>query len=146
MLYTERAETAAVSRCTSHASAVSTPLGCSSKMRYKELVTRVEPHASALSLLESGEHSAISKRPTGRLCVGSASLGSDGLSLCSIALLSVELTGALDAAQLLFLGLTLSVATLQTVDRFFVLFFPFRMYTHTRQANRARGNTLNGVH
>ena len=65
--------------------------------------------------------------------MGSASLGSDGLSLCSIALLSVELTGALDAAQLLLGGLTLSVATLQTVDRFFLLFFLSLpdIYTHT---------------
>ena len=49
-------ETAAVSCGTSHASAVSTLLRCIySKTRYKKLVTHVESHASAVSLLESGE-------------------------------------------------------------------------------------------
>ena len=50
--YTERAETAAVSCDTSHASAASTPL---IETHYKKLFTHVESHASALSLLESGE-------------------------------------------------------------------------------------------
>ena len=49
MVYTERAEMAAVSCGTSHASAGY------SKMRYKKLLTRAESHASAVSLLESGE-------------------------------------------------------------------------------------------
>ena len=41
---------------TSHASAVSTPLPSGyPKKRYKKLVTHVESHASAVSLLESGE-------------------------------------------------------------------------------------------
>ena len=51
------AETAAVSCGTSHASAVSTPLRWIFK-KYgikKKLVTHVESHASAVSLLESGE-------------------------------------------------------------------------------------------
>ena len=56
MVYTERAEMAAVSCGTSHASAVSTPLRwIFKKTRYKKLVTHVESHASAVSLLESGE-------------------------------------------------------------------------------------------
>ena len=55
MVYTERAETAAVSRGTGHVSAISTPLDGYSKTRYKKIVTHVESHASALSLLESGE-------------------------------------------------------------------------------------------
>ena len=56
MVYTERAEMAAVSCGTSHASAVSTPLRWMFKKRaVKKLVTHVESHASAVSLLESGE-------------------------------------------------------------------------------------------
>ena len=51
------AETAAVSCGTSHASAVSTPLQWISvkKRTIKKLVTRVESHASTVSLLESME-------------------------------------------------------------------------------------------
>ena len=52
MVYTERAETASVSRGTSH-------FGGYSKTRYKKLVTHVESHASAVSLLESGEQRFI---------------------------------------------------------------------------------------
>ena len=59
---TERAEMAAVSRGTGHVSAVSTPLrwifkNVLKKKRKKEekKVTLVETHASAVSLLESGE-------------------------------------------------------------------------------------------
>ena len=60
MVYTERAETAAVSRGTSHVSAVSTSLPwIFKKTRYKKLVTHVESHASEVSLLESGEQSYI---------------------------------------------------------------------------------------
>ena len=55
MVYTERAEMAAVSCGTSHASAVSTPLRWILETRYENLVTHVESHASAVSLLESGE-------------------------------------------------------------------------------------------
>ena len=57
MGYTERAETAAVPCGTSHASAVSTPLPWIFKRqrRYKKLVIHVKSHASAVSLLESGE-------------------------------------------------------------------------------------------
>ena len=56
MVYTERADMAAVSRGTSQASAVSTPLRWIFKQtRYKKLFTHVESHASAVSLLESGE-------------------------------------------------------------------------------------------
>ena len=58
MVYTERAELAAVSGGISHASAVSTPLRwilTNKKTRYKKLFTHVESHASAVSLLESGE-------------------------------------------------------------------------------------------
>ena len=57
MVYTERAEMAAVSCGTSHASAVSTPLPYAgySKTRFKKLVTHVESHASAVSLLKSEE-------------------------------------------------------------------------------------------
>ena len=54
------AETAAVSCGTSHASAVSTVLWwILKKTRYKKLVTHVEPHASAVSLLKRAENSAI---------------------------------------------------------------------------------------
>ena len=76
------AETAAVSCGSSHASAVSTPLRWikkkkkrererergkkkkerekkKKKTRYKKLVTHVEPHASAVSLLKRAENSAI---------------------------------------------------------------------------------------
>ena len=63
MVYTERAEMAAVSCGTSHASAVSTPLQWIfkkfKKTRYKKLFTHVETHASAVSLLERAENSAI---------------------------------------------------------------------------------------
>ena len=59
MVYTERAEMAAVSCGTSHASAVSTPLRGYSKMCNKKLFTHVESHASAVSLLESGEQRYI---------------------------------------------------------------------------------------
>ena len=60
MLYTERAETAAVLWCgTSHVSAVkynnSVDIKKEKKKRYKELVIHVESHASAMSLLGSGE-------------------------------------------------------------------------------------------
>ena len=55
-VYTECAEMAAVSCGTSHASAVSTPLRWIFKKRaIKKLFTHVESHASAVSLLESGE-------------------------------------------------------------------------------------------
>ena len=57
------AETAAVSCGTSHASAVSTPLRWifkkKKKTRYKKLVTHVEPHARAVSLLKRAENRAI---------------------------------------------------------------------------------------
>ena len=53
------AETAAVSCGTSHASAVSTPLRWIVKKRAIKLVTHVEPHASAVSLLKRAENSAI---------------------------------------------------------------------------------------
>ena len=55
------AEMAAVSCGTSHASAVSTPLPPVDiqKTRYKKMVTHVEPHASAVSLLKKAENSAI---------------------------------------------------------------------------------------
>ena len=60
MVYAESAEMAAVSRGTSHASAVSTPLRwIFNKTRYKKLVTHVESHASAVSLLKRAENSAI---------------------------------------------------------------------------------------
>ena len=53
-------ETAAVSCGTSHASAVSTPLRwILKKTHYKKLITRVESHASAVSLLKRAENSAI---------------------------------------------------------------------------------------
>ena len=52
---TERAQTVAVSCGTSHASAVNTPLGGYSKTHYKKLLTHVESHASAVSLLKCGE-------------------------------------------------------------------------------------------
>ena len=52
MVYTQRAETAAVSRGTSHGS---DHFGGDSNTCYKKLVTRVESNASAVSLLESGE-------------------------------------------------------------------------------------------
>ena len=56
MVYTERAEMAAVSCGTSHASAVSTPLRWIFKNAlYKKLFTHVESHARAMSLLEGGE-------------------------------------------------------------------------------------------
>ena len=44
MVYTERAEMAAVSCETSHASAASTPLGWISKTRYKKLLIHVESY------------------------------------------------------------------------------------------------------
>ena len=65
MVYTERAETAVVSYGTSHANAVSTPLRWILKKKkkamksYKKLVTHTEPHASAVSLLERSENSAM---------------------------------------------------------------------------------------
>ena len=61
MVYTERAETAAVSRSTSHASTVSTPLRwiLKKKKRAIKLVTHIEPHASAMSLLKRTENSTI---------------------------------------------------------------------------------------
>ena len=54
VVYTERAEMAAVSCGTSHVSAVSTP-GEYSKTRSKKLFTNVKSHASAMSLLENGQ-------------------------------------------------------------------------------------------
>ena len=54
-VYAERAKTAAVSCGTSRVSAISTPLWWIFKTCYKKLVTHVESHASAVSLLESGE-------------------------------------------------------------------------------------------
>ena len=54
MVYTERAEKAAVSCCTSQASAVTTPLRWIFRNAVK-LFTHVESHASAVSLLESCE-------------------------------------------------------------------------------------------
>ena len=54
-----RRDRAAVSCGTSHASAVSTPLWWIFKKRAVKLVTHVEPHASAVSLLKRAENSAI---------------------------------------------------------------------------------------
>ena len=51
MVYRERAEMAAVSCGTSHASAISVDI--KTKTRYKKLFTHVESHASAVNLLES---------------------------------------------------------------------------------------------
>ena len=62
MVYTERAVMAAVSCGTSHASAVkyTTSVNIKKKKRaIKKLVTHVEPHASAVSLLKREENSAI---------------------------------------------------------------------------------------
>ena len=56
VVYTEHTEMAAVSRGTSHASAVKYPTSVDiSKKCHKKLVTHVESHASAVGLLESGE-------------------------------------------------------------------------------------------
>ena len=56
MVYPECAEMVAVSCGTSHVSTVSTPLQwLFKKMCYKKLVTHVESHVSAVSLLKSGE-------------------------------------------------------------------------------------------
>ena len=59
MVFTERAEMAAVSRGTSHVTIQQHCIYTTSvdiqKTRYKKLVTHVESHASAVSLLESGE-------------------------------------------------------------------------------------------
>ena len=64
MVYTERAETAAVSCGTSYASVASTPLRwifkTKQKRRYKTLITHVESHASVVSLLERAENGAVS--------------------------------------------------------------------------------------
>ena len=59
MVYTERAKMAAVSCVTSHASAVVHKFGEYKKPRYKKLFTHVESHASAVSLLNSGEQRYI---------------------------------------------------------------------------------------
>ena len=59
VVYTERVDMAAVSRGTSHASAVSTPSVDSQKRAIEKIVTRIESHASAESLLESGEQRYI---------------------------------------------------------------------------------------
>ena len=56
---TERAKMAAVLSGTSHVNAVSTPLRGYSKTRYKKLVAHVESHASAVSLLKSGEQRCV---------------------------------------------------------------------------------------
>ena len=75
VVYTERAETVAVLCSTSHASAVSTQLqwifknnnnnnNNNNKTRYKKLVTHVESHASAVSLLDSGEQRCIKRSTT----------------------------------------------------------------------------------
>ena len=54
------AETAAVSCGTSHASAVSTDTtSVDIQKRAIKLVTHVEPHASAVSLLKRAENSAV---------------------------------------------------------------------------------------
>ena len=56
MVYTERAETVAVSRGTNHANAVKyTTSMAFQNTRCKKLVTHVESNASAVSLLESGD-------------------------------------------------------------------------------------------
>ena len=56
MVSKKQTEMAAVSCGTSHVSAISIPLRwIFKKTRYKKLVTHVESHASAVSLLESGE-------------------------------------------------------------------------------------------
>ena len=59
MVYTERTETAAVSRGTSHASAVSTQLRWRLKNALLKAIIHVDSHASAVSLLESGEQRNI---------------------------------------------------------------------------------------
>ena len=59
IVYTERAEMAAVSCGTSHSSAVVRHFGGYSKTRYKKLFTHVESDANAVSLLNSGEQCYI---------------------------------------------------------------------------------------
>ena len=59
IVYTERAEMAAVSCGTSHSSAVVRHFGGYSKTRYKKLFTHVESDANAVSLLNSGEQRYI---------------------------------------------------------------------------------------
>ena len=61
MVYTELAETAAVSCGTSHAIAISTPFRWifKTKQNKMKLVTHAEPHASAVSLPKRAENSAI---------------------------------------------------------------------------------------
>ena len=70
MVYTERADMAAVSCGTCHASALSAPLRWMFKNALKEqekkLLTHVESHASAVSLLESGEQRYIKATNTHR--------------------------------------------------------------------------------
>ena len=58
-VYRTCAEMAAVSCSIHHASAVSTPLQWIFKKRAIKLVTHVEPHVSAVSLLKRAENSAI---------------------------------------------------------------------------------------
>ena len=77
MVYTERAETVAVSCGTNHASAVSRPLRWIFKTApgIEKLVSRVKLHASAVSLFESGEYrcvKAINNIRCVRLCLFSA--------------------------------------------------------------------------
>ena len=55
MVYTEHAETVAVSRVTSLASVVCTSLRWIFKNAYEKLVTHLESRARAVSLLDSGE-------------------------------------------------------------------------------------------
>ena len=59
MVYTQCAEKAAVSCGTSHVSAVNIPLRWIFKKRAIKLVTHIEPHASAVSLLKRAENSVI---------------------------------------------------------------------------------------
>ena len=60
MVYTERAETAAVSYGTSHVSAVNTPpRWIFNKTRHEKLFTLAEPHASGVRLLEIGKYRYI---------------------------------------------------------------------------------------
>ena len=75
------AETAAVSCGTSHASAVSTPLRWIFKKRAIKLVTHVEPHASAVSLLKRAENSAIQAIIQNGLLLPSTSLKTEYITL-----------------------------------------------------------------
>ena len=97
MVFTECTKMALVSCGTSHVSTVSTPLQWIFKTRYRKLVTHVESHANAVSLLKREEQhyiKAINNNNKGLTKQGFITCHGKMIVLCSTASILLTMGGA----------------------------------------------------